>query len=728
MNAVSKKSWPKVEYTQTQLGGGATQQGQPYPGGLDLTTPDLRLQPGALRDCLNFEAAQFGGYSRIEGYERIDGRASPSAATYQLIQVGTLPDFSSVDFSSTDFSTPVGYPLFTNVPSVGQIVTQAVSGATGTIIAVVPTPIAYIAVTQVTGIFDSINQLTTPGPVIIGDATPLTISLDMKTKAIYTAAAADVYRALIGQPPGSGPIRGVLAMAFLGVDQLFAFRDNAGGTAEGLWQATTGGWVSVPFFDIVSFTAGAGGASPPDGAVLAQGGVTATINRVMWQSGAWAGSAVGQFVITAPFGGNFAAGAATVAGGYTVTLSGVQTAITMLPGGRFEFTKCNFSGQAITRRAYGCDGVNPPFEFDGVTLAPIVTGLSPNAPSHITFHKNFLFISQAASLLYCGVGTPFKWDVIDGGGEIATGDTVTGMITLPGSQTTAALGVYLNANSAFLYGLDPTTFNFVTFNTGIGAVPYSVQNLFDTFFLDALGVVTLKTTLNWGNFLPTTLTKNILPFIAQERGNLTASSVNREKSQYRLFFNDGYALYCTILNQNYLGACTVLFPTVVTCVDTSNLTTGVEVTYDGAENGYVYQRDIGTSFDGAGIPAYFITAWDAIKSPRVLKRFRAASIELQGSDYAEINYGYQLGYNNPQVAQIPPVDQVLNLGAVPHWDSFIWDAFVWDGTGLFPTDVDETGTAENIRTAITVPSVNYIAAFTINSIMHHYSMRRGLRV
>jgi hypothetical protein len=301
------------------------------------------------------------------------------------------------------------------------------------------------------------------------------------------------------------------------------------------------------------------------------------------------------------------------------------------------------------------------------------------------------------------------------------------MITLPGSQTTATLGVYLHSNTAFLYGTDPTTFNFVTFNTGIGAVPYSIQNLFDTFFLDDLGVVTLKTTLNWGNFLPSTLTKNILPFIARERGNLTASAVNREKSQYRLFFGDGYALYCTILNQQYLGSGPVLYPDVISCVDTTKLVTDTEATYAGSASGYVHQLDVGTSFDGATIPAYFVSAWDPVKSPRILKRFRAASIEVQGGSYAEINYGYQIGYNSDQLAQLPAITEVLNLGAVPHWDSFVWDAFVWDGAGLSPTDVDETGTAENIRITIT-SGTNYIAAYTINSVIHHYSMRRGMRV
>jgi hypothetical protein len=703
MNAMPKM--PAVKYSATQLGGGVTGQGVAFPGGLDLTTPSLRLQPGALRDCLNFEVAQFGGYSRIEGYERVDGHASPSAAAYVVVQLAAA---------------------FTNVPTIGQVVTQAVTGASGTIIAVVTAPAPYIAVTQVSGSFDNSHALTTPGPVALGNATAQTVALGAQTAAIYTAAAADVYRALIGAVPGTGAVLGVVAMAFLGVDQVYAFRANDGGTEALLYKASPAGWVLVPYFNLIAFTAGST-AIPLDGDTLTQGGVTATIRRVMWQSGAWAGSAVGQFVVTNPIGGNFTSGAAVTTSGATLTLSGVQAPITMAAAGRFEFTKCNFSGQLITRRIYGCDGVNPPFEFDGVTLAPIATGLSPNAPAHIYFHKNFLFLAQAASLLYCAAGLPFMWDSVDGGGEIATGDTVTGMITLPGSQTTATLGVYLRTNAAFLYGTDPTTFNLVTFNSGIGAVPYSTQNLFDTFFLDDLGVVTLKTTLNWGNFLPSTLTKNILPFIARERGNLTASAVNREKSQYRLFFSDGYALFVTVLNQQYLGSGLQLYAAAMNCVDTTNLISDTEATYAGSTNGFVYQLDVGTSFDGAAIPAYFVTAWDAIKSPRVLKRFRAASIEVQGDSYAEIQYGYQLGYGSPQIAQIPPIDAVLNLGAVPHWDSFVWDAFVWDGGGLTPTDVDETGTAENIQATIT-SGTNYIGAYTVNSIVHHYSMRRGMRV
>lgn len=740
-----------VKYATTRLGAGSTPAGQSFPGGLDLTTPSLNLQAGALRDVLNFECAQSGGYARIQGYERFDGHVSPSAATYTVVQFAT----------------------FTNVPTVGQVITQATSGATGQIIAVVPGSTPYVAVTKVSGSFNSTDAITTPGPVAVGTAVMTTVMVSSLLDAQYLAAAADVYRALISAVPGSGAVLGVVGMIFNGIDNVYAFRANIGATAVNLYKSSAAGWVLVPFYNLVTFSGGGGFQTltpgmvaqtvaagtleviggtltvqndagitvlgeldissiqpqPQDGDTLTQGAVSATIQRVMWQSGSWGGSAAGQFVVTNPSGGNFVTGTATTTSGAVITLSGPQTAITLATGGHFEFVKANFSGQLITRRIYGCDGANKCFEFDGVTLAPIATGLSPDVPSHICFHKNFLFVSQASSISYCGAGTPFKWSSVDGGGEIATGDIVTCMLTLPGSQSTATLGVYLRSNTSFLYGSDPTTFNYVSFNTGLGALQRSAQNLFDTFVMDDLGVVSLKTTQNYGNFLPTTLTNNILPFIVQERNKLIASSVQRSKSQYRLFFSDGYGLWLTAVNQQFIGASVVLFTNPVFCVDEGENSQGAEVTYFGSSDGlgYVYQMDVGTSFDGAAISAYITTAWNPIGSPRVLKRFRAASVEMQGTSYAQISFGYQLGYGTSLIGQPTPISTATGFRATPTWDSFTWDNFTWDGQSLSPTDVDMTGTAENMQITIS-SATNYIAAFTLNSVIAHYSSRRGLRV
>jgi hypothetical protein len=48
-------------------------------GGLDLVTPPLFVEPGRLIDCLNYECVDKVGYKKIDGFERYDGGASPSA-------------------------------------------------------------------------------------------------------------------------------------------------------------------------------------------------------------------------------------------------------------------------------------------------------------------------------------------------------------------------------------------------------------------------------------------------------------------------------------------------------------------------------------------------------------------------------------------------------------------------------------------------------------------------
>ena len=325
-------------------------------GGWDTQTPTLELYPGALRDVQNFEVTPntAGGYARIGGYERFDGRPSPTDATFSLVQLAS----------------------FTNVPTVGQTLTGFTSAATGVIVVIAPT---YLILTKLTGTFLN-TEVVKVGGTTIGTAVPNMTTLSSLLSAQYTQAAADVYRADIAAVPGSGPIRGVVAATFSGTDVVYAFRDNVGGTAVAIYKSSGSGWVNVPLFLEVSFTAG-GAAVPNDGDTLTQGGVTATIKRVVQQSGSWSGStAAGRFIITTLAGGNFAGGAAT-AGAVGVTLTAIQTAITMTVGGKFEFVVDNFAGQSSTRRIYGCDGVNRGFEFDGTTFVPITTGASPDVPT-----------------------------------------------------------------------------------------------------------------------------------------------------------------------------------------------------------------------------------------------------------------------------------------------------------------------------------------------------------
>ena len=724
---------PPIKDSTTYFGpkfGSGFQSGSISVGGLDLLTPPLSLHPGACRDILNFEVARNGGYARIGGYERYNGLPAPSSAAFVIVQVDT----------------------YVTVPSVGDQVSQASSGATGTIAFVSNAPGAYYMVlTKTAGAFDisgvvtkinatytitaanplTVTSVNSPFTVpqaasTIGTAITMTVQLTSQLNAQYLAAAADIYRADISPVPGSGPVLGVAHMIFGGRDFVYAFRANALGTAVAIWQSSAAGWVNIPLYNTIAFTA-AGTAAPQDGDTLTQGGSTATIKRVMITDGTIAGnSAVGTFVVTTP-GVSFAAGAATTSSGTTLTLSGAQTPIVLQPGGKYQFSKYNFSGQLITRRLYGCDGVNLGFEFDGTTYAPITTGAEPLVPSHIWGHQQHLFLSYQSSLTFSGPGTPFRYSAVDGGGEIATGDTITDLLTLPGQQSTAALGVWMLSTTAIVYGTGLADFALKVYNFGTGSNAGSAQNLYDSFVFADIGVVGLQTSLNYGNFTSQTLTKNIQPFIDRQSTKITTSSVQRSKGQYRVFFRDGYGLWLTFANQSYLGAALVQFPNPVGCIDDDTNSAGAEVGYFGATDslGYVYQIDSGPSFDGGTLTAYFVGAFDYLKTPRWLKRFYRASIEIEGSTYAAIGFNYALGDNSPLIGQ-PTSNTYASSFSPALWDAATWDNFYWDGTTTTPTYADMTGTANDVQPRLS-SGTNYIQPFTISSIIYEYSVRRRLR-
>ena len=671
-------------------------------GGLDQISPTLKLKAGVCRTAVNFECATEGGYTRVAGYERFDGNAKPSDASYAYVQV----------------------TAFTNTPTAGQTLTGGSSGATGQIIYVAST---YMVLTLITGSFTTVEAVAV-GATPIGTATTFTASVSSLEQAQYLNLAADVYRALINKVPGSGAVRGVFHFVVSGVDKTYAFRDNAGATGCDLYVASASGWTQINYKYEIAFTAGST-AVAVEGDILTQGGVTATVRRVMASSGSltWAGTTAGRLVIDAPAGGNFAAGAATFTGsGATCTITAIQTAITMAAGGHFEFVISNFAGSASTLKVYGCDGANRGFEFDGTTLAPIATGASSDTPKHVVAHKNHLMWAIAASLIHSGPGTPFRYAATDSGGEIATGDTITNFLIQPGNQTVAALAVYGTSRTSILYGTGLSSWVFVPYDIAAGGFHYSGQNLSESYVLDHQGVISLKTTRAYGNFVQATLTNSLQTFITEERSKVICSVVSRDKSQYRLFFTDGYALYVTIVNGKLMGSMPVLFPVAANCAWAGELANGNEVSYFGGTDGYVYQMEKGSSFDGAAIDANITLNWNAMGSPRVKKRYRHASVAMRGDHYANIQFGYQLGYGTSEISQSTQVDYASGFSPAPSWDTFTWDSFTWDGRTLFPTEVDLRGSAENIEVTIS-STTDYIYPFTVDSIIKHYSMRRGLR-
>lgn len=748
-------------------------------GGLNQTSPPLTMPPGFAVDAVNFECAVTGGYSRVSGYERIDGQPAPSAALYYTIPCSTAGTWT-----------------------LGDTVTGATSGATATYLA---TSSQGLIVTDVIGVFqaETLNAGagTATGVQFTGGAA--TLALD----ATYRNLAADVYRADIEAVPGSGSVLGVKYYD----GDLYAFRNNANGNCAGMYKTSAAGWVAVHETEL-AFTSGgtyvtaigntvtgatsaatgvvtrvvvrsgsfAGGDAAGTITIASETGVfvaenlnvganlnvatiaagtttafgremsftsggtyevaagdtivgatstkTAVITRVVLESGSWAaGTAAGRFIFTTDSGAFTAAETLNVGANINVaTVTGPSTSITMLDGGRFEFDVHNFRGSINDERMYGCDRINRGFEFDGAVFVPIVTGMAVDAPTHVVVHNEQLFFSFGPSVQHTGIALPYQWSPVIGAGEIAVGDTTTGFVRQPGSTGAAALLIATRNKAFALYGNNVSDWVLTVAQDDAGAIAHTLQSISGTIGLDDRGITYVGTSQNYGNFEQNTISRLIQKFIRDNVSLSTASCRVREKNQYRLFFSNGYAIYVTMNGAKLVGMLPVYYDNPVTCADSVEIEDGTETMYFGSTNGFVYQMDVGTSNDGEPIRWELMLAYNNMKSPQINKRMRKLALEISGDSYVEFDVGYKLGYDNPNISQPSDTANSLEFTSGAIWDSFTWDAFFWDGRSLGPSDLSLEGTAENISVALRGSSDEF-DAFTVTGVMTHYSPRLRIR-
>jgi hypothetical protein len=666
-------------------------------GGLDQITPTLSLAPGFIRRGANFECSITGGYTRIGGYERFDGRPSPSASIY-LVLTCTL----------------------TGVVAVGDTVEGGASGDTAKVIAVSG---SSVVVTKNTGFFEDGEDLEISS-VVVGVINSITgMVQNALTNAQYKALAANEYRADILEVPGEGPVLGV--SFYNGV--VYTWRNNVGSTAAKMFKSSAAGWVEVALGVELKFDAGE--IAILDGQTVngQTSGATGVVTRVVVESGSWdAGDAAGKLIFASVSGAFQNNEHIRLGGGPKHALAdGTQSAITLAPNGRVETVIANFGGGPANYRMYGSDAQNRGFEFDGTVYVPIKTGMTVDKPKHVAVHKNHLFYSFGASLQFSSLGEPYRWEPLVGAGEIAMNAEITNLIPLPGDQTSGALGVYTRRDTSVLYGTDSDSFVLATYNTGTGAVAYSAQNMDQVYTLDDRGVTKLGTTLSFGNFTSASLTMTLRPYMQNRINQTVASTVNRDKGQYRVFFADGTGIYMTVLNGQLLGTVPIQFAHEPTCAFEYEDMDGQQRIFLGASNGFVYELDKGTSFDGERIPASLMLVYASQRQPRILKQYRHAMLELTDGGYAEISFGYDLGYRTLNLTQADDQDFEKDLRS-SYWDEFTWDDFIWDGEDLSPTEVDMTGAAENVAIRIASAS-DLFEPFTINSIILHYTPRRGMR-
>jgi len=671
-----------------------------FKGGLDEETPSIMIPAGVAISATNFECGTYGGYTRIGGYERFDGRAKPSDATYSSIPVS-----------------------ITGAYAIGNTITGATSGATAIIIAANATT---FFITKITGTFvaETLNISGLPvatssaGSSSGGAGTPA-------LNAQYKNLAADQYRADIAAVPGSGSILGV--WQFNG--NKYAFRNNTGGTAAVMHKSSASGWASVALGKELSFTSGGTTEIQVGNTITgATSGATAVIAGVGLQSGSWGAGTAAGIVTFASQTGTFQAEDLNIGASLNVaTISGDSTAITLLPGGRYEFLNHNFGGAYNTTKMYGCDGVNKAFEFDGTAFIRISTGMATDTPEHITEFKKHLFISIAGSVQHSGIGTPHAWSIITGAGEIAVGDQCTGFMTQPGSTTAGAMVIFNRNQTYVLYGTTVADWNLTLFNPESGAIEWTTQYIGQGVMLDDRGITTLATSQNFGNFSGATISNAVKRTLSDLMGTSVASCIVREKNQYRIFFSGGRALYVTFSGNKVAGIMPITTTETVSCICSQESASGAEEIYFGSTNGMVYQMDVGTSFDGEKISANLELAYNHLQSPQTLKQFRRMTLEARSDSYGEVDMTYRLGYSSPDIPQPTSTTLQINTSSAYFDSGESFDSSVFfDGRTLIPLDADIDGVAENISLAFSSYSDEH-DSFTLSGATITFTPRRMKR-
>ena len=608
----------------------------PLGGGMDLVTSPLAIPSGRVIASLNYEPVATG-YRRLRGYERYNGAASPSDMDYYRADFtggsGAAP--ASGGFIEDSDAPP-------NTASIISVTLTSGSWAGGDAAGY----IVYIQQPSVDPLIPGI--LTINGGTSTATATVIsTANPDLGSEALNTAAslgATALQRSFISAVTGTGPVRGI--HHFNGVT--YAVRDHSSGVAR-VYKSTANGWSQVTFSGYFDFTYDTATQTPPTtgntisdanggpsmGTVVSVKtislvGTTATA-RLYYSSYSGSGWGIGDTLWSS--------------GTSRGTLTTAGSIATLPTGGRFHFINHNFYGSSNLEAAYGVSGAGKAFEMTSTRLTSIPTGMATDTPTRVAAHKGHLVLAfPGGSLQFSSLGEPLVFDPVTGSGEIGIGDEITDLISIPN-----ALAVLGEESINVLYGNDSADFTMENFSREAGALPYTAQRLGDVIYMDNRGLRNLSASRAFGNFSISAISRLIQPLIEDYRRDAvqpTASLVCRTAGQYWVFFDNGTALIVYMGDKNPSIMPVNLGITVTCAVSVED--DAEERLFVGAEDGYVYELNKGTSFDGAAIEYYIRLPFVHFGAPhleKVAKRV-VLDVEVPSSATIEVSADFNYGVEN----------------------------------------------------------------------------------
>lgn len=651
-------------------------------GGLDQRSAALSIKPGRLLQVVNWEEV-FGkqGYSFVKGYERYDGRARPSQASYWTLAFGT----GTVAFTP---GATVSNGLGASAIVVSSTLTSGTFGGGNAV--------GQLVLTEMTGSWASGNSIVGHA-VATGDS-----ELGSAAESDYEtnlSAARELLRALIQKVPGTGSVLGVAV--FNGF--LYAVRavDELGVSAAAIYKSSAAGWTLVkdgvspeaPYrFEVANFTGAADRL-----ALFGVNGAGRLFEILKDDTVTFAAPLFGSEA-TSPTSNTSATGSKT----WTITqtardwIVGDILQVSVVGNIRYrmvgDITAYNSGSGVVTINVTEADaptgGAFTDWEFG---LADFT-----DKPYIVREHKNHLFLAYPNGQLQTSdLGEPMQATTT--AALFGVGQEIQELLSLKGQ----VLGIFCSEKIDVLEGSSALDWNKAVYSKAAGITDLSVQdNNGNALYMDTAGLTSMQATQNFGNFESAVFSTDVKKTLDAYRTRVIGSRMAVGNYQYRLYFDDGSNLRFTFLaggtavRPSDVSAGLAQYIHTPSCFADGRMADGQKRMFFGTTDGYVMEEDIGTSYDGTAIFYIMRLPFNHMKAPAIDKQFHKIELEGDSSDPITIYYRVFFDYDDGTFEHASGSIEFPGQGG--QFDVDELDTFQFDRPLLSRQELDVDGMGRNV--------------------------------
>lgn len=328
-----------------------------------------------------------------------------------------------------------------------------------------------------------------------------------------------------------------------------------------------------------------------------------------------------------------------------------------------------------------------------------ILNTAPKGQKFVQEFSGYLWLSAGDSTLtFSAPQDDNDYDALDGAGSLNLGFNIVGMAPWRG-----ALYVFGEQRIAQVTGTSAADWTVTLLTDKIGMTgPYSLQEVNgDLIFKASDGVRTISGTARIFDRELGVISRPISTLLVPFGNSNLTSTVIRTKSQYRLFQStsstpseNAPGIIGTLKLQSN-GSVAWEWSTIegiqVASAD-DGIFNSSELVVHGAWDGYVYQQESGTTFNGTAIQAIYTSPYLVFGDPNIRKILQKARVNIKTSGAVTVNLG--LIFDTGVTSTLSPANVVISLGA----GGWIWDGdMVWDdGTHFWDVFAEYTQVANLI--------------------------------